>query len=1362
MAEKLPIPAFKKGSSVSSFEKEVEAWEIITNIAQAKRAIVLALNLEEDVKNRIFENVTMADLNKNTGVRDVIKYIKNTYGKDELTDSRESYKDFRDYKRKTGQDIGEYISEFSSRVNKLKNKGVTVVNEILAFELIERANITAVEEKLVCTGIDFSKKDDMFEDAKNSLKKFIRDTAIESTNSAIKVEAVNEASHEVAFNNVQRNQNARRQGYNYYQNNYYKQMNRGSTNNGPKLNQGYPQNMQNRNFQNNNNWNPKDRNGQTSKCFRCGSPRHFIKNCPRKENSFMTVCEDEEQYLPMVNNEEESPVMILEQKSGSLSIEARGCAVIDTACASTVTGEKWLKDYIENHLNCKDQNKVIKKEGKKVFRFGAGPPVKSMFHVTIPAIIGGKKVSIATDVVNNDIPLLLSIASIKNANGVIFTKDLVISLFGKRIPCVESSTGHWMMPLIGEIDINEVWAVDICTLKGEELRKTLQKLHAQFGHPSEKKLTYLLKNANMWSEDCNLELTKIQNGCQICKQFSKTPARPVVALPLAEKFNEAVCMDLKQWRGLWILHMVDMYSRYTQSVWVTRKSSKDILDAILENWVGVFGVMNTILTDNGGEFTSEEIREVTSFLNVKKYTTAAESPWQNGLCERVHAVTDQIMMKLHEEYPNTKIQTLLKWANMAKNSLHMNNGFTPHQLVFGINPNLPNIMNAKLPALQVSTTSEIFGKHLNLMQIARKAYIEAENSERIKRALRHNIRSNQDTFKSGEDVYYKREDSEKWLGPGKVMFQDGKIIFVRHGSVYVKVSATRLIKANENTNIEVRPKTINEENQSQENKNQTKNLPVNIEKEKIEASNTRKSCRLQEKERIDYQILDRGEIDDIEETEVYITTIPKEEQNTQECMQAKISELEKLKEYGVYQEVEDGGFETLSTRWVMTIKEGEPRARLVVRGFEEEEIVQKDSPTVSKSAMRVLFVVAASKSWEIKTTDIKSAFLQGKELDRTVYIRPPKEARTKEKRVVWKLQKCLYGLSDASRQFYMAVRDVLITCNCKQSSVEPSLFYLLDKNRHLRGALVSHIDDFLHGGDAFFEENVIKPLINRFTAGKIKEKSFTYVGFQITQNNKGITMNQNNYIKDLSEDSWITPKRNKNCTLTKEEQTEYRGMVGSINWCVRNSRPDLAFEVTELSMKMKEGTVGDFKRAKKCIKKLKTDTHAIYYPSIKTLKEIKLEVFSDASFANLEDRVSSAMGFVIFVTHKNRACCLGWRAGKVKRVVKSTLAAEALALSEGVGEAVYLQRMINELLMFSPPIIAHVDSKGLVDQLNSTKLVYERMLRIDIGIIKEMLERKQIEVVRWCSSDEQLADVLTKRGADGSRLMNALAQGSLI
>ena len=51
-----------------------------------------------------------------------------------------------------------------------------------------------------------------------------------------------------------------------------------------------------------------------------------------------------------------------------------------------------------------------------------------------------------------------------------------------------------------------------------------------------------------------------------------------------------------------------------------------------------------------------------------------------------------------------------------------------------------------------------------------------------------------------------------------------------------------------------------------------------------------------------------------------------------------------------------------------------------------------------------------------KTTDIKSAFLQGKTLDRGVYIKPPEESKTPQD-VVWKLKHGLYGLKDGARQF---------------------------------------------------------------------------------------------------------------------------------------------------------------------------------------------------------------------------------------------------------------------------------------------------------------------------------------------------------
>ena len=58
-----------------------------------------------------------------------------------------------------------------------------------------------------------------------------------------------------------------------------------------------------------------------------------------------------------------------------------------------------------------------------------------------------------------------------------------------------------------------------------------------------------------------------------------------------------------------------------------------------------------------------------------------------------------------------------------------------------------------------------------------------------------------------------------------------------------------------------------------------------------------------------------------------------------------------------------------------------------------------------------------SKNWVIECTDIKSAFLQGKQLAREVFVQPPKEAGVKG--VLWHFKKCMYGLRDASRMWFL-------------------------------------------------------------------------------------------------------------------------------------------------------------------------------------------------------------------------------------------------------------------------------------------------------------------------------------------------------
>ena len=87
--------------------------------------------------------------------------------------------------------------------------------------------------------------------------------------------------------------------------------------------------------------------------------------------------------------------------------------------------------------------------------------------------------------------------------------------------------------------------------------------------------------------------------------------------------------------------------------------------------------------------------------------------------------------------------------------------------------------------------------------------------------------------------------------------------------------------------------------------------------------------------------------------------------------------------------------------------------------------------------------------------------------------------------------------------------------------------------------------------------------------------------------------------------------------LIPEEQTILRQMVGRLNWAVQGSRPDLAFEMIQLSTKLKKGIVSDFIQAVKCTRKLKSGVSQVRFANLGSYETWKLIVFSDASHANL-------------------------------------------------------------------------------------------------------------------------------------------------
>ena len=106
---------------------------------------------------------------------------------------------------------------------------------------------------------------------------------------------------------------------------------------------------------------------------------------------------------------------------------------------------------------------------------------------------------------------------------------------------------------------------------------------------------------------------------------------------------------------------------------------------------------------------------------------------------------------------------------------------------------------------------------------------------------------------------------------------------------------------------------------------------------------------------------------------------------------AKKEELESWKNNHVYTEIEDNGQSCVSTRWVCTLKETKDevktKARLVVRGVEEigKDDIPKDSPKCANESLKILSIFA-QKNWVPYSMDIKTAFLQGREIEIETYL----------------------------------------------------------------------------------------------------------------------------------------------------------------------------------------------------------------------------------------------------------------------------------------------------------------------------------------------------------------------------------------
>ena len=194
--------------------------------------------------------------------------------------------------------------------------------------------------------------------------------------------------------------------------------------------------------------NPMNKQRKITRCIICDSNMHWAKNCPHKsiEKEKVNITETDSDNE---SDNEEVNIILMTNEYEILINEMEVNAVIDTACTKTVSGENWFQNY----LKCLDDtalNKVRVIPSEKTFKFGDGRKIVSNFQATIPAKIGSTDCFIQTEIVNENIPLLLSKTSLKKAETLLNLKEDKVKMFNEDVDIHYSSNGHYAVRILPE------------------------------------------------------------------------------------------------------------------------------------------------------------------------------------------------------------------------------------------------------------------------------------------------------------------------------------------------------------------------------------------------------------------------------------------------------------------------------------------------------------------------------------------------------------------------------------------------------------------------------------------------------------------------------------------------------------------------------------------------------------------------------------------------------------------------------------------------------------------------------------------------------------------------------------------------
>lgn len=432
------------------------------------------------------------------------------------------------------------------------------------------------------------------------------------------------------------------------------------------------------------------------------------------------------------------------------------------------------------------------------------------------------------------------------------------------------------------------------------------------------------------------------------------------------------------------------------------------------------------------------------------------------------------------------------------------------------------------------------------------------------------------------------------------------------------------------------------------------------------------------------------------------------------------------------------------------------KARLVAKGYTQQEgvdFVDTFSPVAKMTTVKTLVAVSAAKNWSLTQLDISNAFLNG-DLQEEIYMTlppgyTPREGETLPPNAVCKLKKSLYGLKQASRQWFLKFSSTLLSLGFTESYNDHTLFIKNSAGTYI--AVLVYVDDIIIASNDDTAVDKLKSDLRSFFKLRDLGPMKYFLGLEIARSKQGITICQRKYILELLEETGKMACRPSSIPMDPgvklfydpkvpliDDPTVYRRLVGRLMY-LTITRPDITYSVNKLCQFASTPQAVHLQAAYKVLHYLKgTIGLGLFYSAT---SDLVLKSYTDADWNSCLDTRRSTSGFCMFLG----SSLISWKSKKQDVVSHSSAESEYRAMSVAVKEVIWLVSLLGELQAPQSKAVAFFCDSTAAIHIANNPVFHERTKHVesDCHQVRDRIKSGLIKTLHVGTST-QIADVLTK------------------